>query len=88
MNKKKMDAMVASYARAFAVAVTALMASGEKDPKILAIAGVAAIVGPAIRAINPKDSAFGMVADGVELEIDKLLKAEQTKKKAAPKKKA
>ena len=88
MNKKKMDAMVASYARSLVVAVAALMAAGEKDPKILAIASLAAVIGPAIRAINPKDSAFGMIADGVELEIDKLLKAEQTKKKAAPKKKA
>ena len=52
----------------------------------LLIAALIAVVGPAIRAINPKDPAFGVMADVVIAELDKLAKAEK-KKKAAPKKK-
>ena len=47
----------------------------------LLIAGLIATAGPAIRAINPKDPAFGMVADAVDAELNKLAKADKRKKK-------
>lgn len=87
MNKKA-QAVLASYARAFVVAMATLALNGETNGKAIVLAGLAAVVGPAIRAVNPKDPAFGVIADKADLEFNKLLKAELTKKKAAPKKKA
>lgn len=81
----KMKAMLASYARSFIVAVATAYSIGARDTKDLAIAGLIAVAGPALRALNSKDSAFGLVADVVTAELDKLAKAD--KKKAAPKKK-
>ena len=66
--------MLASYARSFIVAALAIYGTGVSDPKNIALAGLAAIAGPAIRAINPKDKAFGMVADGVDKELKELVK--------------
>jgi hypothetical protein len=81
----KMKAALASYARSFIVASVAVYSTGETSLKAMAFAGLAAVVGPAIRAINVKDPAFGFIADAVTAEIDKLLKADKkksTKKKA------
>ena len=87
MNKKA-QAVLASYARAFVVAMATLALNGETNGKAIVLAGLAAVVGPGIRAINPKDPAFGIIANQAQVQVDKLLKAETTKKKAAPKKKA
>ena len=76
-----MKAVIASYIRSFIVAVLTAYSMGSTDPKDLAIAGIIAVVGPAIRAVNPKDPAFGIVAETVEKEITKIAKA--TKKKKA-----
>ena len=84
MNKKHLD-MLKSAIRHFAVTAIALYAAGVTDIKTLAFATGAAVVGPAIRGIDKTDPAFGLVADYVTAEIDKLAKA--SKKKAAPKKK-
>jgi hypothetical protein len=84
MEKKHLD-MVKSAIRHFAVTAVALYAAGVTDIKALAFATAAAVVGPAIRGIDKTDPAFGLVADVVTAEIDKLAKA--SKKKAAPKKK-
>ena len=81
----KMKLALESYARSFAVAVVTAYSMGARDWQDLVIAGLIAILGPAIRAMNPKDPAFGMVADAVVVELDKLAKAE--KKKRAVKKK-
>jgi len=81
----KIKAILESYVRAFVVALGVAYSDGFTGAEELLIAGVIAIAGPAIRAINPKDPAFGIVADVVTAEIDKLAKA--SKKKAAPKKK-
>jgi hypothetical protein len=81
----KMKAMLASYARSFIVAIATAYSIGARDTKDLIIAGVIAIAGPALRALNSKDPAFGLVADVVTAELDKLAKAD--KKKATPKKK-
>lgn len=79
-----MKAALASYARSFIVASVAVYGTGETNLKAIAFAGLAAVAGPAIRAINVKDPAFGFVANAVSAEIDKLLKAD--KKKSAKKK--
>ena len=83
MNSK-IKAAVSSYARSFVVAGIAVYSAGETDAKALLIAALAATAGPAIRAINVQDPAFGFVADSVTVELDKLLKAD--KKKSAKKK--
>ena len=82
MNKKQTD-MLKSALRHFAVTAIALYAAGVTDIKALALATAAAVVGPAIRGIDKSDPAFGLVADVVTAEIDKLAKA---KKPAAKKK--
>jgi len=70
----KMKAALASYARSFIVASIAVYTAGETDLRAVAIAGIVAVVGPAIRAVNPKDPAFGLIADAVEAEIKALVK--------------
>ena len=84
MEQKHLD-MLKSAIRHFAITAAALYAAGVTDIKALAFATAAAVVGPAIRGIDKKDPAFGLAADLVTAEIDKLAKA--SKKKAAPKKK-
>ena len=76
-----MQEILGSYARSFLVAVTTAYAMGDMSVSDLLIAGLIAVAGPAIRAINPKDPAFGMVADTVEVELNKLAKADKRKKK-------
>ena len=51
--------LLASYARAFAGAVLTLWIAGETDPHKLIAAGVAAILPPLLRWLNPNDPAFG-----------------------------
>jgi hypothetical protein len=80
----KLKAAIESYARSFIVAAIAVYSAGETDIKAIAIAGLAAIAGPAIRAINPKDASFGFVADKVDVELAKL--AKKSAKKAVKKK--
>ena len=80
MNKK-IQAMLASYARSFLAAAIAVYATGETGWKVLLAAGLSAVVPVAIRAINPKDPAFGKVADLAMVEIDKLAKASTKKTK-------
>jgi hypothetical protein len=83
MEQKHLD-MLKSAIRHFAITAAALYAAGVKDLSALAFATAAAVVGPAIRGIDKKDPAFGLVADVVTAEIDKLVKA--SKKPAAKKK--
>lgn len=84
MNKK-LQAAVASYARSFVVAVIAVLTTNQAaDIKTVLIAGLAAVAGPAIRAINPNDAAFGAIADKVDVELAKL--AKKSAKKATSKK--
>jgi hypothetical protein len=78
---KKIKSIVTSALETFAAVAAAQFSMGERDVKMIAIAGIAAVIVPAIRAINPKDPAFGMVADTVKVELDKLAKADKKKKK-------
>jgi hypothetical protein len=59
MNKKKLEAMAATYLRAGTAAVIALYLAGVTDPKALATAGIAAIAGPLLKAIDPNCKEFG-----------------------------
>lgn len=79
MNKK-IEQVLSSYARSFVVAVMTAYAMGDMSVKDLLIAGLIAVAGPAIRAINPKDPAFGMVADIADVELKKLAKKSAKKK--------
>ena len=55
----KLSAMIAEYVRAVAVAVLTLVASGNMDPRTMAIGASAALLPILARSANPKDSAFG-----------------------------
>lgn len=80
MNKKT-KAMLESYAQTYAVALGVAYADGFSGTQEILVAAVIAIVLPAFRAINPKDPAFGIIADVVEVELNKLAKADKKKKK-------
>ena len=56
---KKMKAMAATYLRAGIASVIALWLAGVTDPKALASAGIAAIAGPLLKALDPKATEFG-----------------------------
>jgi hypothetical protein len=77
----KLRAALESYARSFVVAAIAVYSAGETDVKAILIAGLAAVAGPAIRAINPKDPAFGFIANAVDVEIKALAKKSAKKTK-------
>ena len=49
-----------SYLRAAVSCAAALYMSGITDPKTLANAFVAGLLGPLMRAMNPSDSTFGV----------------------------
>lgn len=83
----KTKAMLASYGRSFLAAVsTAFMIMGgdilalDGDAlKAIFAAGIAAVLPVAIRAANPKDPAFGKIADGVTDVVVKKLKKKSAK---------
>jgi hypothetical protein len=54
-------AMIGSYLRAFLVACLVSIQLGKTEPKEIAMAGLLAVSAPLLRALNPKDGAFGMV---------------------------
>lgn len=83
----KLTAMLASYGRSFLAAATALWATGNTDPKALVAAGLAAVLPVALRALNKKDPAFGLVAKLALPEVNKMLNQiiDGSKKKVAKK---
>ena len=62
MNKAKVEAIIATYLRAAAASVIALYLAGVTDPKALFSAGLAAIAGPVLKALDPKAKDFGKQA--------------------------
>jgi hypothetical protein len=60
MNTTKLKAIVATYIRAAVAAVLALYLSGVTDLKTLALAGVAAVAGPVLKALDPSSTEFGV----------------------------
>ena len=81
MDTNKIKAMLASYGRTFVAVVLYAYTQGETDLKSILIAGAVAVVGPVIRGLNPKDPAFGLIADKTTAELNKLLKADYKKTK-------
>ena len=59
MDKNKLKAMAATYLRAGIASIIALYLAGVTDPKALATAGIAAIAGPLLKALDPKATEFG-----------------------------
>jgi len=89
MNKKQIEALLASYGRSVLGAGLALYMSGVTDPKTLAYSLLAAIAPVALRAINPNDKAFGILPDAKEVDVvlkKATVKKAPARKKAAPKK--
>lgn len=58
MNKAD-KAVLGSYARSFLAGAITLYLAGETDPKKLLAAGIAAMLPPLLRWLNPNDKAFG-----------------------------
>jgi hypothetical protein len=58
--KKQIEAMALSYGRAAAAAVAALYMAGVTDPRTLANAFIAALIGPVLKAIDPKSKEYGV----------------------------
>jgi hypothetical protein len=90
MDLESLKPMLASYGRSFAAAAIAVYSTGNTDIKSISAAGLAAVLPVAMRALNPKDNAFGVVveqaADVVEVELTKVAKKAPVKKKAVAKK--
>jgi hypothetical protein len=59
MNKKQLEAIASTYLRAAIASVIALYLAGVTDPKALLSAGVAAVAGPLLKALDPKATEFG-----------------------------
>jgi hypothetical protein len=60
MNKKQLEAAAYSYGRAALASVAALYISGITDPKVLANAFLAGLIGPLIKALQPSEKQFGV----------------------------
>lgn len=86
MTDSVMKAVVKSYLRGILIAVSPLLAAEITNPKAYVFAALSAVLGPAIRAMDKNDPAFGKVADVVDVELDKLAKSHSKKKKAVKKK--
>ena len=52
-------AIIGSYARSFLTGALTLYMAGETEPKKLLAAGMAAVLPPLLRWLNPNDRAFG-----------------------------
>ena len=55
----KMQSMFASYARSVIGAVVAVYMTGSTTPSDYAKAGLAALIPPIMRWVNPNDAAYG-----------------------------
>jgi hypothetical protein len=58
MNEQ-IKAVTLSYTRVFAAAILALYLAGERDLAMLWEAGVAAVLPPLLRWLNPNDTNYG-----------------------------
>ncbi len=81
MDSKQLKAMLASYGRSFLAAASAVWATGNHDVKSVLIAALASTLPVALRALNPKDPAFGIIADVLKQQLENVGK--KPAKKAA-----
>ena len=58
--KEQLIAVAKSYARAALASVAALYMSGITDPKVLANAFIAGLVGPLLKALQPSEKEIGI----------------------------
>lgn len=75
-----MKSVVKSYLRGVLVAIIPLITIHNTDIWAYAVAVLAGVISPALRAMDSKDPAFGMIADVVDAETDKLAKKTASKK--------
>ena len=59
MNTDKLKAIAITYLRAAIASVIALYLAGTTDIKTLALAGVAAVAGPVLKALDSSAPEFG-----------------------------
>jgi hypothetical protein len=59
MNTEKLVAIAGTYLRAAFAAVLAMYIAGVTDPKALGSAFLASIAAPILKALDPKESAYG-----------------------------
>jgi len=59
MNTEKLVAIAGSYLRAAIAAVLALYLAGESNPKNLLMAAIASVAAPILKALDPKETAYG-----------------------------
>ena len=62
MNRKQIEAAAYSYGRAALASVAAMYMSGITDPKVLANAFIAGLIGPLLKAVQPNEKQFGIGA--------------------------
>ena len=60
--KEQLKAVGLSYLRAAISCVAALYLSGITDPKVLANAFIAGLIGPLLKAVDPKQKEYGIGA--------------------------
>jgi len=60
--KKQLLAALASYARTAASSVLGAYIAGQTNPKLLISLAASSVAAPLLRALNPKDSSFGVAA--------------------------
>ena len=60
--KEQLKAAALSYLRAALSCVGALYLSGISDPKVLANAFIAGLIGPLLKAVDPKQKEYGIGA--------------------------
>ena len=60
--KEQLKAAALSYLRAALACVGALYLSGISDPKVLANAFIAALIGPLLKAVDPRQKEYGIGA--------------------------
>jgi hypothetical protein len=60
IDKEKAKQIALSYLRAAAASAVALYAAGQHDPKVLATAFVAGLVGPVMKALDKSAPEFGI----------------------------
>jgi hypothetical protein len=58
--QEQIKAIALSYGRAAVAAVAALYMAGVTDPRTLANAFIAALIGPVLKALDPKAKEFGL----------------------------
>jgi hypothetical protein len=59
MNTEKLVAIAGTYLRAAFAAVLAMYIAGVTDPKALGSAFLASLAAPILKALDPKEAAYG-----------------------------